>query len=136
MLVLSRRPGEKILLPSIPAVLQVVSVRAGVVRLGIEAPDHVPVVRHELSKAPAAAAAPAAALPRQDVSDRLNNLARGLARLREQLGGLDARARQTLDRLDDELHGLLGCPPAAGAGAGAGVPCPAGESPAAVGAPA
>ena len=48
MLVLSRRPEEKIVLPTVPAVIKVVSAQAGVVRLGIEAPAEVMVYREEL----------------------------------------------------------------------------------------
>ena len=50
MLVLSRRPDEKILLPTVPAVIKVISSQAGLVRLGIEAPAHVPIVRAELCR--------------------------------------------------------------------------------------
>ena len=42
MLVLSRRLNERILLPTVPAAVQVVSIKPGVVRLGIEAPAQVP----------------------------------------------------------------------------------------------
>ncbi len=49
MLVLSRRLSEKILLPGLGITVQVVSVKAGVVRLGIEAPAEVKVLRGELA---------------------------------------------------------------------------------------
>lgn len=48
MLVLSRRLNEKIYLPSIGASIQVVAVKPGMVRLGIDAPSSVRVVREEL----------------------------------------------------------------------------------------
>lgn len=48
MLVLSRRLNEKIVLPSIATRVQVVAIKAGVVRLGIDAPPSVPVYREEL----------------------------------------------------------------------------------------
>lgn len=48
MLVLSRRLKEKIVFPSIEATVQVVSIKSGTVRLGIEAPSHVPVYREEV----------------------------------------------------------------------------------------
>jgi carbon storage regulator len=48
MLVLSRRVGEMIFLPSICAYVQVLSVKNGTVRLGIEAPRNVLVLREEL----------------------------------------------------------------------------------------
>jgi carbon storage regulator CsrA len=48
MLVLSRRLGEKILFPSLGITMQVVGIKGGVVRIGIEAPSAVKVVRDEL----------------------------------------------------------------------------------------
>ena len=48
MLVLSRRLNEKVVLPGLGVTLQVVSAKAGVVRLGIEAPPDVAVLREEL----------------------------------------------------------------------------------------
>jgi carbon storage regulator len=48
MLVLSRRPNEKIVLPGLGITVQVVSVKPGVVRLGIDAPPAVQVLREEL----------------------------------------------------------------------------------------
>ncbi len=49
MLVLSRRLNEKILFPSINATVQIVSLKQGTVRLGIEAPAGVPVLREEIA---------------------------------------------------------------------------------------
>ena len=48
MLVLSRRSSEKILFPSINAVVQVLSIKGGAVRLGIDAPPEVTILREEL----------------------------------------------------------------------------------------
>jgi len=48
MLVLSRRQSESIVFPGLDVTIRVVSVQGGVVRLGIEAPRDVPVLRHEL----------------------------------------------------------------------------------------
>src|SRR5437870_3923833 len=48
MLVLSRRLNEKILLPTINAAIQVVEIKRGVVRLGIDAPPEVKILREEL----------------------------------------------------------------------------------------
>lgn len=53
MLVLSRRPSEKIVLPGLGVTVQVVAVKPGVVRLGIEAPRGVLVLREELLPPPA-----------------------------------------------------------------------------------
>lgn len=48
MLVLSRKCGEKIVVPDSGIVLTVLEVRGPKVRLGIEAPPHVPVHRSEV----------------------------------------------------------------------------------------
>jgi carbon storage regulator CsrA len=56
VLVLTRRPHEKIVLPGLGVTIQVVSIKGGSVRLGIEAPPDVQVMREELldqSQAPA-----------------------------------------------------------------------------------
>jgi carbon storage regulator CsrA len=48
MLVLSRRVGERIFFPSIGAYVKVHALRGGTVRLSIEAPSEVVVLREEL----------------------------------------------------------------------------------------
>jgi carbon storage regulator CsrA len=48
MLVLSRRLHEKIVFPGLNITVQVLSTASGVVRLGIEAPPDVAVLREEL----------------------------------------------------------------------------------------
>jgi carbon storage regulator CsrA len=59
MLVLSRRLHEKVLFPNLGITIQVVSVQSGVVRIGIEAPPAVRVLREELlSRAPSPGPAP------------------------------------------------------------------------------
>ena len=54
MLVLSRRRNEKIVLPHLGITVQVVAIKPGVVRLGIEAPPEVAVCREELLNKPQA----------------------------------------------------------------------------------
>jgi carbon storage regulator CsrA len=116
MLVLSRRPEEKILLPTAPAVIKVIAAQASMVRLGIEAPAHVPILREELcvgergitlpgDSAPADAALCAPQL-RYAVRNRLNNLVLGLTLLRMQVGKRDPAVRRTLDGIDAELEAL------------------------------
>jgi carbon storage regulator len=48
MLVLSRRVGERIVLPDSGVVLTVLGIRGGQIRLGISAPQDVAVFREEL----------------------------------------------------------------------------------------
>jgi carbon storage regulator CsrA len=54
MLLLSRRLNEKIVLPDLGIIVQVVALKGHVVRLGIEAPPGVSVLRQEVvGKTPA-----------------------------------------------------------------------------------
>ena len=48
MLVLSRRLHEKILFPGLNITVQVVAIKPGVIRIGIEAPPDVRIVREEI----------------------------------------------------------------------------------------
>ncbi len=48
MLVLSRRAGQKVLFPSLGISIEVLRSRGSIARLGIEAPDDVPVLREEV----------------------------------------------------------------------------------------
>src|SRR5262245_41815158 len=115
MLVLSRRADEKVVLPTVPAVIKVISSQNGVVRLGIEAPTNVPILREELCRAdrPEAAPAPAAAPDpcppkvRHVLRNRVNNLTLGLTLLRMQLkGAVDPAVRKNLAGLEEELEAL------------------------------
>ena len=116
MLVLSRRPDEKILLPSVPAVIKVISSGPGVVRLGIEAPTNVPIVRAELcsgelpTKDPDASTGKASTEPgpnlRHLVRNRVHNLGMALALLRIQLEDCPNVVRSTLDGMEKEIEAL------------------------------
>jgi carbon storage regulator len=48
MLVLSRRLNEKVVLPDLDVTITVVAIKGGTVRIGIEAPPDVRIVREEL----------------------------------------------------------------------------------------
>lgn len=48
MLVLTRRLHDKIVIPGLDVTIQVVAVKGGTVRIGIEAPPEVPILRGEL----------------------------------------------------------------------------------------
>jgi carbon storage regulator CsrA len=116
MLVLSRKLNEKVLFPDIQAAVQVVAIKPGVVRLGVEAPRDVAVVRAEIQgpaveKAPALkrlAGEAAGGLPRELVHllrNRLNAAAIGLAVLRRQRQlGLSQEADATLDQTEREIE--------------------------------
>jgi two-component system, OmpR family, response regulator len=83
MLVLSRRVNEKILLPGINAAIEVVSLKRGVVRLGIEAPPEVIVLREELSRLTTSPPAPIPA-PRAPSANE-QSLQKLLGQLRDRL---------------------------------------------------
>jgi carbon storage regulator CsrA len=51
MLVLTRHAGEKIVLPGLGITIQVLAVKRGGVRIGVDAPPEVPVLREELADA-------------------------------------------------------------------------------------
>ena len=115
MLVLSRRPKEKIVFPGINITVQVVAVKSGAVRLGIEAPPEVTVLREEVAaraetQGPGAAPLPdgAAGPTLCQVSHLLRNwldvAAIGLALLRRQAQGRVTEA--TLDPFDQEIGAL------------------------------
>jgi carbon storage regulator len=57
MLVLSRKPGEKILIGD-KISITVVRIAPGIVRIGVEAPDDLPILREELTTATRLPAAP------------------------------------------------------------------------------
>jgi len=48
VLVLTRRPHEKIVLPGLHVTIQIVAVKGGSVRVGVDAPPDVQVLREEL----------------------------------------------------------------------------------------
>ena len=48
MLVLARQLNQRIVLPTVPATIEVVSIKPGNVRLGIDAPPEVTILREEV----------------------------------------------------------------------------------------
>jgi two-component system, OmpR family, response regulator len=112
MLVLTRRPNEKILLPGLDATIQVVGIKGSAVRLGIDAPPGVEIVREELL-ARGATGRPAAARPDplRDLNhllrNRLNAAAIGLGLLRRQIrAGASEAAADIIDRLERDFRAL------------------------------
>jgi carbon storage regulator CsrA len=105
MLVLSRRLNEKIVIPCIAAAVQVVSIKPGMVRLGIDAPPDITVLREEVLVKEAEERP--LEDPRGDLARRLNAATTRLALLRRQLvTGQTAQAPDTLDRIEQELRAL------------------------------
>jgi carbon storage regulator CsrA len=110
MLVLSRKLNERIVFPSINAAVQVVSVKPGVVRLGIDAPPEVTVLREEVADRAGAAGQPAKSPLRELnhlVRNRLNTANVGVALLRRQLQlGMVESCEATLEKVEAELKAL------------------------------
>jgi carbon storage regulator CsrA len=133
MLVISRRPKEKIVFPAIDTCIQVLGLRQGQVRLGIKAPPDLVVLREELqAPAPQGEEAPAAEQEgesaegrhwqptaadsptvsrlrevRHALRNRLNEAGLSVALLRLHLhnGRLDD-AEETLSRIEEEFRAL------------------------------
>ena len=106
MLVLSRRLKEKIVFPDIDTAVQVLTVRGNVVRLGIDAPPDVVVLREEVPEDPGVRPDDAGEV-RHALRNRLNAAAVSLALLRCQLRAGDPEAAEkTLDTLEQELQNL------------------------------
>jgi len=108
MLVLSRRLNEKVLFPGIRTAVQVVGVRNGLVRLGIEAPPEVKVLRGELQPQEAGQP-PREARDLRQVKDlvgkRLEVARAGLAELQRQLAaGRTREAGTTLRKLEEDFR--------------------------------
>lgn len=118
MLVLSRRPNEAIVLPVINTRIQVVGLKGGVVRLGIQAPAAMSVYREEVWQEMQARAARGEALPAgtkppceelgQLVRNRVHSATVGMAHLREQIAqGHGDQASSTLGQIELEFDQLL-----------------------------
>src|SRR5262245_21335564 len=92
MLVLARRPGQKIVFPDIDTTVQVAEARSGAVRLGIDGPPDITVLREEVLSRGAphgallSAGKQGANLRRLEhaLRNRLNAATLGLALLRRQ----------------------------------------------------
>ena len=111
MLVLSRRPEEQILLPTVPALIKIISSNASLVRLGFEAPTDVPILREELTRDRSLSLASSedesgSPPARHSLRNRLNNLTLGVMKLRVQLADCDPVVRETLADIEAELQAL------------------------------
>ncbi|MBS0205163.1 MAG: response regulator [Planctomycetes bacterium] len=115
MLVLARRPGQKIVFPSLGIAVEVLRSRGSVMRLGIEAPDDVPVLRDEvLNKTsnptvlPDAGPEPALQKQRRhELRNKLNQVTLRLQLLQRQLElGQATDPEQALSEVFSELSEL------------------------------
>src|SRR5437764_8931486 len=112
MLVLSRKEDEKILFPNLGIAMQILRVGGGKVRLGIEAPNSVSVVRHEIASDEQLAQfserlISSAKSLTHEVRNQLHTTLLGLALVHKQLSyNLVDDAEETLARLIDNMTGL------------------------------
>ena len=114
MLVLSRRPNEKVLFPSINTTVQVVSITGKAVRLGIEAPPEVTILRAELQdRAAERGATTPLAEPAESglrglrhlLRNQLNVTTVGLGLLRQQArAGLSDAMERTIAKIEEDMH--------------------------------
>lgn len=114
MLVLSRKLYQKVILHGLETSVQVVGLDRGTVRLGIDAPPEVVILREELKAHAPPKTAFLQALRgegqrelRHTVRNGLNAVSLGLALVKQQQErGLDQAARATLDKVEREIHAL------------------------------
>src|SRR6516225_74465 len=94
MLVLARQLNQRIVLPTVPTTIEVVSIKPGSVRLGIEAPPEVAILREEVLRRGGLSPA-ALTVPRAEEEDRLVRLKHVLRnRLDTVALGLDLLSQQ------------------------------------------
>src|SRR5437773_4943408 len=112
MLVLSRKENEKVLFPNLGIAMQILRVGGGKVRLGIEAPDSVSVVRHEIASDEQLAELSerlksSAKSASHEIRNQLHATLLGLALVHKQLAyNLVDDAEETLARLIDNMTSL------------------------------
>jgi carbon storage regulator CsrA len=100
MLVLSRRLGDKILFPDLDITVEILQTNGKNVRVGIQAPPDVAVLRHELAGA-GQRSLPPARQPRDNhrLRNRLNSVRLAMFLLEQQMdAGMADAARTTLSR--------------------------------------
>jgi carbon storage regulator CsrA len=119
MLVLSRRLKEKIVLPKVATTIQIVSLKKGVVRLGVEAPPEMTILREEVfhrePKWARGQEQEAVSLPEKRMDSNFlkrmfeelqsTGMALGVIRLELDAGRMED-ARLTLRRIQDQLQVL------------------------------
>jgi carbon storage regulator CsrA len=112
MLVLSRRQDDKIVFPNLGITVEILRIAGQSVRIGVDAPSDVRVLRHELADklgeiATATGGATAARMSNHQLRNRLNKAALGLHLLQRQLEvGSSKEADETLARVLSEFQSL------------------------------
>jgi carbon storage regulator CsrA len=112
MLVLSRKESEKVLFPHLGIALQILRVNGQKVRIGIEAPDDVSVLRFEIADPQqlgefAERLKSSARSMNHELRNRLQTTILGLCLIQKQLArNLNEDAEETLQQLISEMRGL------------------------------
>lgn len=108
MLVLARQLNERIVMPTVPATIEVVAVKPNGVRLGIEAPPEVTVLREEVLRRDGSPSSDLLVLSEGDARTQLNRIRLTLRnRLQGVALGLDLIRRQIEESGGSELQGML-----------------------------
>ena len=103
MIVLSSRQHDKIAFPDFDTTVEIVALQSGTVRLGIDAPENVRVLRDNLPERNGGQAATLHQLNKL-VEKRLEITRQGLDELRQHLAqGLSENAEAILERIDEDL---------------------------------
>lgn len=110
MLVLSRREDQQILFPNLNIRLQVLQVKGRVVKLGIDAPRDITILRPEACSEVDLAATVSQSADGFDshrLRNHLNTIRLGLALFQKQTeAGMDDDAQLTMQQVTDQLHKL------------------------------
>jgi carbon storage regulator CsrA len=112
MLVLSRKEHDKLILPTLNISIEVVRIQGNTVRLGIDAPSDVPILRHEIADLKSIDFAPDEFTSKQQVASltkairsRTDSCANALNLLHEHLDG-DIAAQSLIVDVFNELRAL------------------------------
>lgn len=107
MLVLSRRPNEKIVFPTLGITVEVCSINRNVVRVGIDAPPDVPILRKEIATGEARLQDETSAKLRHRTRNRLHTASLAVHLAQKQLqAGLNDEADATLAEALREFSAL------------------------------
>ena len=109
MLVLTRRQNEKVLFPTLGISVEVIKAGANKARLGISAPDHVPVLRHELADRDSLALAPKGSVSQKQFESLAQAVRHQLDRAACALEDLNAQREKSIaDRSGEIVKQLYG----------------------------
>jgi len=107
MLVLSRRPNDRVVFPELGITIQVVRVDGKTVRLGIDAPRHVSILRHEIAEQETRKPREQSVNLSHELRNRLNSTTLGLHLLQKQLErGRSEEVDATLSAIMQELSSM------------------------------